>query len=190
MLRNCNQVIHYIISLNVEEWLFSMLFSGRLTCFPIFPHGISDISSVDCESDEKGNTSKKPKDQVSNLNKQYTQEKGEKKELYTRKTIIFARTVLRVKLWPKGLASRCKSQNQNLRTDFRWVAKRWKTCVVFRANLSSTKVNPSQRKWVNKRNASRKPVFTCVGVRVRLARDALKQSVCVPGQHCNIYQLL
>ena len=98
MLRNCNQVIHYIISLNVEESLFSMLFSGRLTCLPIFPHGISDISSVDCENDEKGNTSKKPKDQVSNLNKQYTQEKGEKKELYTRKTIIFARTVLRVKL--------------------------------------------------------------------------------------------
>ena len=56
-----------------------MLFSGRLTCFPIFPHGISDISSVDCESDEKGNTSKKPKDQVSNLNKQYTQEKGERR---------------------------------------------------------------------------------------------------------------
>ena len=34
--------------------------------------------------------------------------------------------------------------------DLRWVAKRWKTCVDLRANLSSTKVDASQRKWVAK----------------------------------------
>ena len=45
-------------------------------------------------------------------------------------------------------------QNQNLRTDLRRVAKRWKTCIDLRTNLSSTKVNASQRKWVAKRNAS------------------------------------
>ena len=45
-----------------------------------------------------------------------------------------------------GLPSTC--------VNLRWVAKQWKTCVDLRTNLSSTKVNASQRKWVAKRNAS------------------------------------
>ena len=42
--------------------------------------------------------------------------------------------------------------------DSRWAAKRWKTCVDLRTNLSSTKVNASHSKWVAKRNASRTQV--------------------------------
>ena len=38
--------------------------------------------------------------------------------------------------------------------DLHWVAKRWKVCIDLRINLSSTKVNASPRRWVDKRNVS------------------------------------
>ena len=38
--------------------------------------------------------------------------------------------------------------------NLRSVAKRWKTCVDLRTNLSSTKVNASQRRWMANRNTS------------------------------------
>ena len=63
---------------------------------------------------------------------------------------------------------------QSTCVDFRWVAKRWKTCVYLRPNLGSAKVHASPRKssqvdasprkWVAKRNASPKLASTCESV--------------------------
>ena len=57
----------------------------------------------------------------------------------------------------------------DLRSDLRWVAKRLRTFVDLRTNLSSTTVNPSHRKSTQvggqtkrKLKASRKRALTCV----------------------------
>ena len=61
--------------------------------------------------------------------------------------------------------------------DLRWVAKQQKTCMYLRPNLSSTKVNASQRKlmqvdasgWPNETQVERRSK-ACIDLRVHLAR--------------------